>query len=124
LGTQRYTTWFGAYTTTYYNTILSHYSNLDGNTYSSYTYDCSCIDPGAYAYVFGVVTLRGILASPYRRHGLPGGTLIHESSHFTANGGTQDYAYDQSASQLLASNQAVMNVDSHEYFAENNPASP
>ena len=52
------------------------------------------------------------------------GTIIHESSHFTANGGTNDYAYGQSAAKSLAISNpanAVMNADSHEYFAENNP---
>jgi hypothetical protein len=53
------------------------------------------------------------------------GTLIHESSHFTANGGTQDYVYGQSSAKSLASSnpdEAVFNADNHEYFAENNPA--
>jgi len=53
------------------------------------------------------------------------GTIIHESSHFTNNGGTSDYAYGQTAAmQLAISNpsQAIFNADSHEYFAENNPA--
>jgi peptidyl-Lys metalloendopeptidase len=53
-----------------------------------------------------------------------GGTLVHESSHFTANGGTNDYAYGQSACKQLAisnPNNAVNNADSHEYFAENTP---
>ena len=53
------------------------------------------------------------------------GTIIHESSHFTANGGTNDYAYGQTACKNLAISNpanAVRNADSHEYFAENNPA--
>lgn len=52
------------------------------------------------------------------------GTIIHESSHFTANGGTNDYVYGQTAAKNLAISdpaKAVMNADSHEYFAENNP---
>ena len=55
-----------------------------------------------------------------------GGTLVHEASHFVANaGGTEDYAYGQSSCKfisLLFPNEAVENADSHEYFAENNPA--
>jgi len=50
---------------------------------------------------------------------------VHESSHFTVNGGTQDYVYGQSGCKSLAisnSNNAVMNADCHEYFAENTPA--
>ena len=52
------------------------------------------------------------------------GTLVHESSHFTIMGGTQDYAYGQTNCKNLAKSkpaQAVMNADSHEYFVENNP---
>jgi hypothetical protein len=52
------------------------------------------------------------------------GTIIHESFHFTANSGTNDYAYGQSAAKSLAISNlanAVMNADNHEYFAENNP---
>jgi len=54
-----------------------------------------------------------------------GGTLVHESSHFTANAGTNDHEYGQSACQSLAQSDpdtAVDNADSHEYFAENDPA--
>jgi len=53
-----------------------------------------------------------------------GGTLVHESSHFTINGGTDDHAYGPDDCQLLAQNYpatAVDNADSHEYFAENDP---
>lgn len=53
------------------------------------------------------------------------GTLVHESSHFTANGGTDDHAYGQTACKSLALSSpanAVDNADSHEYFAENTPA--
>jgi peptidyl-Lys metalloendopeptidase len=54
-----------------------------------------------------------------------GGTLVHESSHFTNIASTEDYAYGQSAAKSLASSNpahAVENADNHEYFAENNPA--
>ncbi|KAG8812283.1 hypothetical protein FRC17_002104 [Serendipita sp. 399] len=55
---------------------------------------------------------------------LPSQAIIHESSHFTANGGTQDYAYGQTNAKALAKSnpsKAIMNADSHEYFAENTP---
>ena len=53
------------------------------------------------------------------------GTLVHESSHFLTNGGTADNAYGQTACRSLAKSdpaKAIMNADSHEYFAENQPA--
>ena len=54
-----------------------------------------------------------------------GGTIVHESSHYLRNGGTQDYVYGQSGAKALARSnpsEAIENADSHEYFAENNPA--
>ena len=48
-----------------------------------------------------------------------------QASHFTANGGTDDYVYGQDGAESLARSdpgEAVMNADSHEYFAENHPA--
>ena len=52
------------------------------------------------------------------------GTIVHESSHFGRNGGTMDYVYGQTNCAALAisnSSQAIMNAESHEYFAENTP---
>ena len=49
-------------------------------------------------------------------------TDAHVSSQ---NGGTDDIVYGQSSAKSLAKSspsQAVQNADSHEYFAENNPA--
>lgn len=57
--------------------------------------------------------------------GSQGGTIVHEASHFIANGGTQDYAYGHEDCQQLAkdnSDEAGNNADSYEYFAENDPA--
>lgn len=46
-----------------------------------------------------------------------GGTIVHESTHFTANAGTDDYAYGQSDCKSLAKSNtahAIENADSHE----------
>ncbi|KAL0951695.1 hypothetical protein HGRIS_008371 [Hohenbuehelia grisea] len=128
--TTRYTTWFGAYTAARHSTIVSHYTAISGTPFSSYTFDCTCTDSGTYAFVtpsrFGYVTLCGAFwQAPLIGTDSKGGTLIHESSHFTRNGGTDDHVYGQSGCRSLASSnpaQAVDNADSHEYFAENNPA--
>ncbi|KAF8963005.1 peptidyl-Lys metalloendopeptidase [Flammula alnicola] len=128
--TTRYTTWFGTYTTARHSTVVSQFSAISSNTFSSYTFDCTCTDSGTYAYVypdsFGTVYLCGAFwSAPTTGTDSKGGTLIHESSHFTNNGGTQDNAYGQSACKSLAISSpasAVDNADSHEYFAENNPA--
>lgn len=50
--TTRFTTWFGTFTTAHHTTIQTHYTNLNGNTYSSYEFDCTCTDSGTYAYVY------------------------------------------------------------------------
>ena len=55
------------------------------------------------------------------------GRVQFQASHFTANGGTKDFAYGQSAANQLAQSdpdKAVFNADNHEYFAENTPAQP
>ncbi|KXN86513.1 Peptidyl-Lys metalloendopeptidase [Leucoagaricus sp. SymC.cos] len=128
--TTRYVTWFGTYTSSRHSTVQSHFSSISSNTFSSFTYDCTCTDSGTYAYVypddFGHIYLCGAFwAAPNTGTDSRGGTLIHESSHFTVNGGTDDHVYGQSACKSLAisdPNSAIDNADSHEYFAENNPA--
>ena len=49
--TTRYTTWFGAYTSTRKNTVHTHYVNI-GTDPTSSTYDCTCTDTDTYAYVY------------------------------------------------------------------------
>jgi peptidyl-Lys metalloendopeptidase len=129
--TARYTTWFGAYSATNYSTVKSHF-NLIANALNTkaLTLDCSCKKRDTFAYVYAAEPYKIYLCGAFWSAALRGtdsraGTLVHEMSHFTVNGGTKDYAYGQSlAKQLAISNpaQAVQNADSHEYFAENTPA--
>jgi peptidyl-Lys metalloendopeptidase len=129
-GTTRYTTWFGTYTATRANLVKSHFNNMNNGQVTSDTYDCTCTDSGTYAYVypdsFGYIYLCGAFwSAPTAGTDSKGGTIVHESSHFTRNGGTDDYVYGQTGAKSLAKsnpNNAVMNADSHEYFAENTPA--
>ncbi|KAG9102739.1 hypothetical protein FRC06_001271 [Ceratobasidium sp. 370] len=122
-GTTRYTTWFGTFTSSRFSTVKSHYS-LIGTDATASTYDCTCTDSGTYAYVYpgqpGLVYLCGAFwAAP------KAGTIVHEQSHFTVNGGTDDHVYGQSGAKSLAKSnpdQAIDNADNHEYFAENTPA--
>lgn len=84
--TTRYTTWFGTYTAARHSTIQTHFSNLNSNTYSSFTYDCTCTQATTYAYVyaddFGYITLCGAFwKAPTTGTDSKGGTLIHEVSH-------------------------------------------
>ncbi|KAF9449833.1 peptidyl-Lys metalloendopeptidase [Macrolepiota fuliginosa MF-IS2] len=126
----RYTTWFGSYTSSRHSTALSHFSAISGGSFSSFTFDCSCTDSGVYAYVYpddyGYIYLCPVFWQVATTGtDSKGGTLIHETSHFTANGGTEDYVYGQSSAKSLAisnPDEAVFNADNHEYFAENNPS--
>ncbi len=121
-----YKTWFGAYTSSRYSTVQSHYTNI----YSTFatktvTFYCDCTD-SSYAYVYANQPYKIHLCNAFWNAPMTGidskaGTLVHETSHFTVVAGTQDYAYGQSACKSLAissPSSAVMNADSHEYFAE------
>ncbi|TRM66112.1 hypothetical protein BD626DRAFT_398166 [Schizophyllum amplum] len=128
--TTRYTTWFGTYSSSRHSTVLSHYQKISSGDYSSFTYDCTCTESGVYAYVYaddyGTIYLCPVFWQVSTTGtDSKGGTLIHEASHFTANGGTDDIVYGQSSAKSLASSspaQAIQNADNHEYFAENNPS--
>ncbi|KAL1697381.1 hypothetical protein GGG16DRAFT_41433 [Schizophyllum commune] len=128
--TTRYTTWFGTYSVSRHSTVLSHFQHLHEGDYSSFTYDCTCTEADTYAFVYaddyGTIHLCPVFWQiSTTGTDSQGGTLIHESTHFTKNGGTDDIVYGQSSAKSLAKSspsQAVQNADSHEYFAENNPA--
>ena len=47
-----YNTWFGAYDDGRHSTVQSHFDNIAGNDFSSFTYDCTCTDAGTFAYVY------------------------------------------------------------------------
>ncbi|KAF5357494.1 hypothetical protein D9758_012510 [Tetrapyrgos nigripes] len=131
--TDRYETWFGEYNKTRHRTVTKHYANLVEQGYKNYTYDCgTCDDNGTFAYVytepdaFGTIYLCGAF---WRANATGtdsrGGTLVHESTHFTKLAGTADHVYGQSGAKDLAKedpDEAITNADTHEYFAENHPA--
>ena len=83
----------------------------------------------AYAYVYPyppyLIHLgNAFWAAPTAGTDSKGGTIVHEMSHFTVNGGTAGNAYGQAAAKNLARTnptKAVANADNHEYFAENTP---
>ncbi|KAF8905692.1 peptidyl-Lys metalloendopeptidase [Mucidula mucida] len=128
--TDRYVTWFGEFTDSRHSTVTEHYSNMLDHPYADYTYDCTCTDSDVYAYVypdqFGTIYLCGVFwDTTTTGTDSRGGTLIHESSHFTIIGGTDDHVYGQSGAKSLAKSDpdsAIDNADNHEYFAENNPS--
>ena len=121
-----YRTWFGAYTSSRYSNVQSHYNAI----YSAFntkrvTYLCDCTD-SAYAYVYSnrpyeIHLCNAFWSAPALGTDSKAGTLVHEMSHFSIVAGTQDYAYGQTACRNLATsnpNRATNNADNHEYFAE------
>jgi peptidyl-Lys metalloendopeptidase len=126
-GTARYTTWFGAYTSSRWNTAKSHFTQISSKL-SNEVADCTCTD-SAYAYVYPtqpykIYLCNAFWSAPNTGTDSRAGTLIHEMSHFNVVAGTDDNAYGQTACKNLARSsptRALDNADSHEYFAENTP---
>ncbi|KAG8904275.1 hypothetical protein FRB99_001978 [Tulasnella sp. 403] len=126
---ERYRTWFGKYTSDRFNLVKSHYSKMTNDPLST-KYDCSTCDTDDYAYVYGdkpayIYLCGSFWPAPLTGTDSKAGTIVHETSHFAVNGGTADNAYGQDDCKALAKQhpgKAVRNADSHEYFAENNPA--
>jgi len=129
-GTPRYTTWFGAFTGAGWTKATNDFNAIAGQLNSQVVPDCSCKQKNVYAYVTPtnpyVITLCGAFwTAPATGTDSQAGTLVHEMSHFTTTANTNDWAYGQTACQSLAVSdptKALDNADSHEYFAENNPA--
>ena len=130
--TQRYLEWFGAFSTTRYNTVKNHFGAIsNAMTNAGITFDCGC-KQNYYAYVYSNQPYKIYLCKVYWTAPLSGtdskaGTLIHEMSHFDVVAGTDDVVYGQAGARNLASanpDLAITNADSHEYFAENSPSLP
>jgi len=128
----RYTTWFGTYDASRYNTVKAHYVAIKDGFYNKpIKVNCGCSD-SSYAYVYPdqpytIYVCKAFWPAPLKGTDSKSGTLVHELSHFNVVAGTRDHAYGQSAAKSLAiSNpaKAIANADSHEYFAENTPVQP
>jgi peptidyl-Lys metalloendopeptidase len=128
----RYTTWFGVYSSTRYNTVKSNFTDIsNAMDNAGIAFDCKC-KQNYYAYVYPNQPYKIYLCKVFWTAPLAGtdskaGTLIHEMSHFDVVAGTDDVVYGQAGAMNLAStdpNLAITNADSHEYFAENTPAQP
>ena len=131
-GTTRYTQWFGVFTLPRYNIVTPHFTALH-NAWdnASVTFNCGCRQ-NYYAYVYPnkpyeIYLCKVFWTAPMSGTDSKGGTLIHEMSHFYVVASTEDYVYGQTGAKALAisnPDNAVMNADNHEYFAENTPSLP
>ena len=131
-GTTRYTTWFGAYSSTNLNTARTHFTNIkNALANAAVVVDCSCND-SYFAYVYPaspykIYVCNAFWSAPSTGTDSKAGTLVHEMSHFNVVAATDDHAYGQSAAKSLATSsptRALDNADNHEYFAENTPSLP
>jgi len=127
-----YVTWFGTCSSGNVNTVSTTINNARSRQAGAYRLDCSqsgC-PANTYAYVYPSDTTFTVhlcsawftAATGTCRYDSQGGTIIHELSHFSSVGGTQDYAYGTAACQNLARSnpsQAIRNADSYEYMHEN-----
>ncbi|OJT06442.1 Peptidyl-Lys metalloendopeptidase [Trametes pubescens] len=124
-----YKRWFGSASEHRLSTVGSHFEALIGNNFTEFTFVCKTAfcsrKPGLYAYVYPDEFGRIHVCDTFFRSPVGGpdsraSTIVHESSHFTRNGGTLDHAYGQTLTQELARSYpqlAVMNADNHEYFS-------
>lgn len=126
----RYVKWFGVFNGSRWANVKNHYaliSNAADNV--AVHFDCTCTD-SYYAYVYAnqpynIYLCNAFWSAPATGTDSKAGTLIHELSHFTILGGTNDFVYGQSGAMSLAISNpanATMNADNHEYFVENTPA--
>jgi peptidyl-Lys metalloendopeptidase len=131
-GTTRYTTWFGAFSSTNLGTARTHFTNIkNALANAAVVVDCSC-NQSYYAYVYPaspykIYVCNAFWSAPMTGTDSKAGTLVHEMSHFNVVAATDDHAYGQSAAKSLASSnptRALDNADNHEYFAENTPSLP
>lgn len=130
---ERYTTWFGSYLSSRYTTVSTHFNAiLDATANKTLKFSCGSPRCGrtTFAFVYSGSPYEVFLCPAFWGAEVTGtdsraGTIIHELSHFTILGGTDDHQYGQSSAKQLGAtdpNKAINNADSHEYFAENTPA--
>ena len=128
----RYTTWFGAYTSSRYSTAKQHFVDIDAamdQNGGQVKINCGC-NQSYYAYVYPtkpyeIFVCKAFWTAPNTGTDSKAGTLVHEMSHFNIVAGTDDHVYGQTGAKSLAISdpaKAVDNADSHEYFAENTPS--
>ena len=128
----RYTTWFGAYTSTRGATVTQNFTKIDAamdKADNSISINCGCTTKNTYAYVYPndpykIWVCGAFWSAPNTGTDSKAGTLVHEMSHFNIVAGTDDHVYGQTGAKSLAISdpaKAIDNADSHEYFAENTP---
>jgi peptidyl-Lys metalloendopeptidase len=132
-GARRYREWFGAVTTSRWDTVQRGFDEIASATSNQRIgFDCACDindRENTYAFVFPNDPFNMNVCPVFFRVDRVGpdsmsGTIIHELSHFTIVAGTEDFASNQDGIRSLAMsrpNDAVRAANAFEYFAENTP---
>jgi peptidyl-Lys metalloendopeptidase len=127
----RYAQWFGAYSETRFNIVNAGFRNirsvLENNRID---FICGCLRDGTFAFInrarpFEINLCPAFWPAAENGRDSRAGTIVHELSHFNEILGTNDFRYGQGPAADLAlssPDQAVLNADNYEYFAENTPA--
>lgn len=126
----RYKEWFGIYDKGRYVTVNAHFDAVWDALANKQIEFINDPNESAYAYVYPTKPYKIHLGQAFWNAPLTGtdskaGTLVHETTHFNAVAATDDHVYGQPGCRNLAKSNttnAIDNADSHEYFAENNPA--
>jgi peptidyl-Lys metalloendopeptidase len=125
-GEDDYETWFGTFDSTRFDHVNSTFSAMDSEfSNDTVTFDCTCDEP-AYAFVnpdepYNIHICLAFWDAPDEGYDSMAGTLVHESSHFTVNGSSDDHVYGIDEGKELAESdpeKAVTNADNLEHFAE------
>jgi peptidyl-Lys metalloendopeptidase len=119
-----YEQWFGRWTETRYDRVLSAFERI-GDDAENATYDGGCdkeyiaeVDPANTNYIWLCEAFWDL--SPTGGYSMAS-VIVHEESHFIANGGTDDYEYGVDKCEKLAEehpDRAVRNADSYMFFAD------
>jgi uncharacterized repeat protein (TIGR01451 family) len=137
---KRYTTWFGTYTPSRYQTVISHYDKIiEWLRRPDISFDCNrplCKTKKferTYAFVYGNRPYNINLCGQFWKMPESGaeyttaGGLLHEVSHFTIVAASRDHCYGYASCKQVARGNptnAVGCADNIKYFAENTTKLP
>jgi len=132
-----YVTIFGSYigsSPSRWTRVKNTYNYMNDRINSNFQIHCApsgCGDPPCYAYVypsdsgFRIHLCGKFWAAPATSgYDTQFGVMIHEFSHFSSVGATDDHQYGRTSCVNMATHSpslAVDNADSYEYFAEDRP---
>lgn len=129
----RYNAWFGVYSDSRYTQVVSNFTAIAQALENELLqFSCDCTEAGIFAFVYpefpyNITLCPGFGIAAVNGRDSRAGTIIHELSHFTVVGGTDDHVYGHDGARALAASNpdlAITNADSYEYFAENAPPVP